>query len=110
MSAEIRRVVEVLSERGGVVELRALKNGSSAAGYFNDFSALGREAAKLDEQGFAVYITANPTNPALLARAENRIKRPLREATADRDIDRRRWLLVDVDPVRPAGVSSTDEE
>jgi hypothetical protein len=110
VSAEIRRAVEVLAEPGGVVELRAPKNGATAAGYFDDFSALSREAAKLDGQGFSVYITANPTNPALLARAENKIKRPLKETTSDKDIRRRRWFLLDFDPVRPAGVSSTDEE
>jgi hypothetical protein len=110
VSAEMQRAVEVLSEPGGVAELRALKNATSAAGYFDDFSALSREAAKLDEQGFAVYVTANPVVPALLARSANKVKRPLKETTADRDVLRRRWLLVDLDPVRPAGVSSTDEE
>ena len=48
--------------------------------------------------------------PALLARAENRIKRPLHQTTSDRDILRRRWLPVDFDAVRPAGVSATEEE
>jgi hypothetical protein len=110
LSAKIRQAVEVLSERGGVVELRAIKNGTTAAGYFDDVDTLSREAAKLDGQGFAVYVTANPADPALLSRAANRIKRALRETTSDRDVLRRRWLLVDLDPVRPAGISSTDEE
>lgn len=108
--SEIRRAAEVLCEPGDVVEVRALKNGTTAAGYFDNFGALSNEAAKLDEQGFAVYITANPANPALLARAENKIKRSLKETTSDKDILRRRWLLVDFDPRRPAGVSSTDQE
>src|SRR5262249_19045384 len=30
--------------------------------------------------------------------------------TSDSNILRRRWLLIDVDPSRPAGVSSSDEE
>src|SRR5690606_18531656 len=30
--------------------------------------------------------------------------------TADGDILRRRWFPVDIDPVRPSGVSSTDAE
>jgi len=30
--------------------------------------------------------------------------------TADSDIIRRRWFPIDIDPVRPSGVSSTDEE
>jgi hypothetical protein len=110
LSAEIRRAVEILSEAGGVVELRAIKNGTTAAGYFDDAETLSLEAMKLDEQGFAVYVTANPANPALLSRAANRIRCPLKETTSDRDVLRRRWLLVDLDPVRPSGVSSTDEE
>jgi len=110
MSAEILQAVEVLSEPGGVLELRAIKNGTTAAGYFDDTNVLSREAAKLNEQGFAIYITANPANPALLSRAANRIKRPLKETTSDRDVLWRRWFPIDFDPVRPAGVSSTDEE
>jgi hypothetical protein len=111
----MRRAVEVLSGGDSAVtsdirEVRALKNGATAAGYFDDPEALAREAQKLDGQGFTVYVTANPVEPALLARAENRIKRPLRETTSDRDILRRRWLPVDFDPVRPAGVSATEEE
>src|SRR5215211_75122 len=110
MSAEILQAVEVLSEPGGVLELRAIKNGTTAAGYFDDTNVLSPEAAQLNEQGFAIYITANPANPALLSRAANRIKRPLKETTSDRDVLWRRWFPIDFDPVRPAGVSSTDEE
>ena len=110
MSAEISRAVETLSNPGDVVELRALKNGTTAAGYFDNPEALSEWAAKLAEQGFSVYVTANPVVPALLARAENKVKRPLRETTSDKDVLRRRWLPVDFDPERPAGVSSTDEE
>jgi len=110
LSDEIRRAVEILSEPGGVVELRAFKGRAVESGYFDEAQTLSREAAKLDEQGFAVYLTANPANPALLSRAANRIKRSPKEMTSDRDVLRRRWLLLDFDPVRPAGVSATDEE
>jgi len=58
-----------------------------------------------------VYVTLNPVNPALLARAKNRIKRARQnETTRDGDILSRRWLLIDVDPARPAGISATDTE
>lgn len=87
-----------------------MKNGITAAGYFDDTDALVNEAAALDEQGFTVYVTANPVMPALLARAENRIKRSPKETTSDKDVERRRWLPVDLDPVRPSGVSATAEE
>ncbi len=51
-------------------------------------------------------------NPDLLARAVNRVRVASKgcPATADTDILKRRWLPIDLDPVRPAGISSNDEE
>ena len=60
-----------------------------------------------------IYATLNPVNPALLARRANRVASRLGRkdaTTADADIVRRRWLPIDVDPVRPSGVSSTGDE
>ena len=58
-----------------------------------------------------VYVTLNPVNPELLARANNRLKKARRgETTSDGDILCRRWMLIDVDPVRSAGISATDTE
>lgn len=57
------------------------------------------------------YATVNPVNPDLLARACNRLRGITREATtADTDILSRRWLLIDCDPKRVSGVSSSDPE
>jgi hypothetical protein len=108
---EIRRAVEVLFEPGVVAELRAFKEGKTTSGYFDDFEKLAEQAAKLDGRGFAVYATLNPVEPALLARATNRVRPVYREpTTSDADVACRRWLPVDFDPVRPAGVSATDRE
>ena len=60
-----------------------------------------------------MYITLKEVNPALLARRANRVKHRLGKkdsTTADGDILRRRWLPIDIDPVRLSGVSSTDAE
>jgi hypothetical protein len=46
----------------------------------------------------------------LLARACNRVVSYAEPTTSDRDILRRRWLLIDVDPKRPSGISSSDAE
>ena len=57
------------------------------------------------------YATVNPVNPDLLARACNRLRGITREATtSDSDILARRWLLIDCDPKRVSGVSSSDAE
>ena len=57
-----------------------------------------------------VFVTLNPVNPALLARARNRILDSSPNTTADADSICRRWLFVDVDPDRPSGISSTETE
>jgi len=113
MSSEILRTVKLLA--GGVVEVRALADGATHSGYFDDYAALARAAEALDADPSVagIYITLNTVNPALLARRANRIKLRLSRkdaTTADADIIRRRWLPVDIDPTRPSGVSSTDAE
>jgi archaellum biogenesis ATPase FlaH len=57
-----------------------------------------------------VYFVPNPVKPELLARANNRINERPKQTTSDNDIRERRWLLIDLDPRRASGISSTDEE
>jgi hypothetical protein len=52
----------------------------------------------------------NPVKPVLLARAKNRLQKGLKNLTTDADVIEWRWLYIDCDPVRPAGISSTDAE
>ena len=46
----------------------------------------------------------------LLARSCNAFGAYAKHTTSDTDIVVRRWLPIDLDPVRPAGISSTDQE
>jgi hypothetical protein len=113
MSEEIRRAVGLLAD--GVIEVRALADGVTHSGYFDDHDLLAEqvEALDADPSVAGIYVTLNDVNPALLARRANRIKLRLSRkdaTTADADILRRRWFPVDIDPVRPSGVSSTDAE
>jgi len=111
---EITRTLSLLFAPGQIVEVRAITEEGMASGYFDDPGALTAAVAPLDVTGTAgVYVTLNEVNPALLSRRANRIKMRLSKkdaTTADTDIVRRRWFPVDIDPVRPSGVSSTDEE
>ncbi|WP_067051944.1 hypothetical protein [Methanofollis ethanolicus] len=100
---------------GGVVEVRALGDYATHSGYFDDFARLAAaaEALDADPEVRGIYVTLNEVDPALLARRANRVKMRLSRSdatTADADIVRRRWLPIDLDPVRPSGVSSTDAE
>jgi len=109
--AEIRRAINVLHRPGTVFEVRIPKAGGAGtvAGWFDDPQKAAQAVTRWDTKA-NIYITLNPVNPALLARASNRLKEKADSLTQDVDIVRRRWLLIDSDPVRPAGISATDDE
>lgn len=111
----------VLCEPGQIVEVRVPNVPNSRGfketrfGYFDDGEKLANAAWYLDNMQPAppgIYITVNPINQALLARAANRIITSGRNPTLakDEDVTRIRWFLIDLDPIRPAGVSATDDE
>ncbi len=108
----IRRASSLLAEPGAVHELRILgvPGAGVASGYFDDLDAMAAAADKYDGRAGGVYITANPVLPALLARAKNRVQERAGKTTGDDQITSRRWLPIDVDWERPAGISTTEEE
>jgi len=111
--AEIARAISLLFEPGEVVEVRIPKTRSGVvAGYFDDHTVLATaiHGADLKYRPSGVYYVLNKINPALLGRAYNRLKERAEYTTADHNILRRRWLPIDLDPIRPAGISSSDEE
>ena len=112
-ATSIEQVLNVLAAPGQVIEVRALADTCTHSGYFTDTIALARYAEALDTDPAVrgIYVTLNEVNPALLARRANRIKMHLSRSdatTSDADITRRRWLPIDIDPVRPGGISSMD--
>jgi P4 family phage/plasmid primase-like protien len=106
------RFTRALWQPGDVREVRILKYdrfGHTASGHFDAPEKLVEAAAAWDGKA-NVYMTINATDPALLARANNRIVAPAQSTTADGEVARRSWLLLDIDPVHPSGISSTDNE
>jgi hypothetical protein len=110
--ATILAALAVLFDPADVVELRAFTtNGRQRvdAGYFDadHWDEMADSAMCLSESGAAVYITLNPVDSQLLSRYSNRIQNFAKSTTTDKQVIRRRWLLVDFDPVRPSGTSAT---
>jgi len=112
----MRDFLNLFFRPGDVVELRALGKMKNAvqSGYFKDLSKLAETIRLLDTTGEhkGIYIVLNKINPALYARSPDRLSAP-RESivtTSDADIQARRWLPVDFDAIRPAEISSSDEE
>jgi hypothetical protein len=104
--------LKLLCEPGEIYELRCpkTKNDGTVSGYFDDLTKLAHHAEFWSGVAPSVYLTLNPVKRDLLARAANRIERRSRTTTADHEVARRCRLLLDFDPVRPPGVSSTEEE
>ena len=102
---------------GQVTELRALDATTAKdrwpctlSGYFDDPEKLAEAVAAITSAK-GIYIIPNPVDPALLARAENRIRKaPKGESTQDTHIVARLWLLIDADAQRPSGISATAAE
>lgn len=83
---------------------------STVAGYFDDHEAFCRavrEADRVIHDG--IYFTLQVIDPRLIARSFNRLK-PADLTTSNNNVIAYRWLPVDLDPVRPAGISSSDSE
>jgi hypothetical protein len=106
--------IAALVAPGQVVEVRIPNAGKdrTVSGYYDDPNKLADCIQQWSgKPGVdAVYYTLNPVAPALLARAANRAKTRAQHTTTDKDVVRRAWLLIDVDPVRPAGISSSEPE
>jgi putative DNA primase/helicase len=97
-----------------IVELRAFPKGANivVAGYFDPEhrAALVEHAFDLNKAGALCYVTMNPIDPQLLGRYMNRIENRKVKTAQDKDVIRRRWLLLDFDPKRPNETAATDAQ
>ncbi|HVN97149.1 MAG TPA: hypothetical protein VMT62_12025 [Syntrophorhabdaceae bacterium] len=104
---------------GEVVEIRVPHfkgriNGENVrgaiSGYFDDHGAFCEAAKTLDGQSHdGIYFTLQVIDRRLLARAFNRMKAGIL-TTSDNNVLAYRRLPIDLDPVRPSGISSSDTE
>ena len=117
--AEVRRTIGLILAPGQVTELRAIDASVKVggwregvySGYFDNVDALAQAVTQI-ESAAGVYFIPNMIDPALLARACNRARLAGKKdpTTSDADITARRWLLIDADPIRPSGISASEQE
>jgi hypothetical protein len=111
--AEVARGISLLFNPGDVMEVRIFTTrAGTVSGFFDDRGTAAEAICEADVKyrPEGIYYIINEINPALLGRAYNRLKERVELTTADNNIVRRRRLPVDLDAVRPKGISSTDEE
>ena len=108
----VHKAIEVLQKPGGVFEARVLGGSKKDifSGYFRDADTLLNELNSIDIRGKNIYVTLQDVKEDCFARSQSEHFERNPSTTSDTEIDGYRWLFVDLDPVRPTGISSTDEE
>lgn len=114
---DVRAALSMLLAPGQVTEVRILEaereysnHVITLSGFFNDLDCL-IDAIDSVHAASGIYVVLNPVHTDLLDRCANRLEMAKRgRSTSDVDIVARRWLLVDLDPERPSGVSATKGE
>jgi hypothetical protein len=105
-----------------VLEVRALdvgRPGRKVAGFMEArrVGEMAGEIARVGQKASGVYFTPHRVDPSVLKRCKHALvevskkdgeARP--KLTGDTDVTARRYLLIGVDPTRPAKVSATDAE
>ncbi len=112
-TSSLDATINAIIAPGDTFELRIPKLGGKRrtdSGYFDKAEAAAKSAARYDGKAPGIYLTINAVDRALFARAANRMQEYADSATEDKNIVRRRWLPIDIDPIRPAGISATDPE
>jgi hypothetical protein len=83
-------------------------------GYFTNPTTAGQEVAQwANSHAYTgLYVTLNQLHTGVLARKQPNTFGEVRgyPTSSDRDVIKRRWILVDVDAERPAGISASSEE
>ena len=112
----IYNAMEVLLTPNTVVEVRIPKaildpgsprQDNHLVGWFDNPQAIADEIACWPYTAEGIYYTINPINPIFISKAKNRLVRG-KKAVTDEDIVRRTTLLIDIDPIRPGGISATE--
>lgn len=106
----ITQTIEILKQPEEVVEIRILKTDKGTiSGYFDDVEKLIIDVQKYVGK-YDIYVTLNPPKDELLARCTNRLQTYAKHTSSDLDIKEIRYVLIDIDPIRTSGISSTDDE
>ena len=110
---DTQQFVELMFDDGAVMGLVVLgatfPSSRAPCGFYTDREAFLATAAELSGHG-NVYVSINELDHSLLERGENQFNAYARQRFSGGDVVRRRTLVIDLDPERPSGTNSTEEE
>lgn len=106
----VKDALSVLKPNNQLFEVRILKGKAIISGYFTDVDVLEKAFKTVDLRGANIFYTLNEIDPDCYARNQKDKFLQEKTTTSDSDIVSFQWLLVDLDPVRKTGISSTNTE
>ena len=109
---EVKKAVAVLQAPGDIFEVRVIGTQRKVinSGYFQDADKLLEAFDSIDLRNRNVYITLGQVKQECFSRSQREHFEQTNVTTSDTDISGYRWLFIDLDPVRPTGISSSKEE
>lgn len=99
---------DIFKSKIPLTEVRLLgQGGRTFSGYFTDPGTMISQIKTF--QGVGVFATINEIKDSCYGRSQHDVivARP-KATTSDNDIERRRWILIDLDPERSSDTNSTD--
>lgn len=114
--SEIRKAIAALHPDGELFEVRCIHGSWNASGYFTSADKLIEQLTYGKVKDDAnIYITLNAIKPECYSREQHDKFIEARGGaklitTSDNDIEGYNWLMIDLDPKRASGVSSSDAE
>lgn len=111
---EIRKAISIIKADSvtNVFEVRIIRNNRKLPiiGYFKDVDVLIEKLNRQDLRDTNVYIVLNEIHEECYGRIARDDFKQADHGTKDQEIIGRWWVLVDLDPKRPSGTSSSDEK
>ena len=109
---EVKKAISLMKPDGQLFECRMLEGSKIYSGYFTDAETLVNALSRENLRDRNVYITLNEIDSGCYGRKQRDCFILVRKdpTTGDKDIVGYDWLMVDLDPTRPSGTSSSDAE
>jgi len=107
---KIKEALSILKLDGQLFEIRILKGKKIISGYFKSIDVMLKQLDTVDLNGTNIFYSLNYINEDCYCREQKDCFRLNVTTTSDTDIDSYQWLLIDLDPIRKTGISSTKEE
>lgn len=110
---EIKKTISVMKPDHQLFEVRVIygNNNQNLSGYFTDADRLIEGLRHINHKNCNVYITLNQIDTACYSRMQrDEFYKSVKTSTKDNEIDGYDWLMIDLDPQRVTGVSSSADE